>query len=225
MNKLITAALLLGVGSYTAQASCIYEQSLEGQNLQVGTMLTWSTAFEESNSLFIVEKSDDGANFTDIGTVEAAGESAELKAYNYLDIMANSERSFYRLKQIDTDGSFSYTEVVTVPQVFINNYMVARMSAVATQDIFELTIDSTVDGDMTYTVRNLRDEEVLSDELMIASGLNDLSIDLSAQEEGIYKLAMSMGNETEELVIKRVTDDIAKRPNVASTKRLNRGRN
>lgn len=223
----ITFAFIVALvfGAYGATASCVYEQSLQGQNLQVGTMLTWSTAFEEDNSIFIVEKSEDGANFGNIGTIEAAGNSMEIKEYNFLDIMATASRTFYRLKQVDVDGSFSFTEVITVPQVFTNNFMVARMTNVATQDMFELTIDSMVDADMTYTMSNLRGDEVLREELMLVAGLNDLSVDLSAQEEGIYKLAMTVGDETETLVIKKVTDEIAKKPNVASSKSVVPGRN
>lgn len=215
----------MSFGVANAGATCIYEQSLAGENLQVGTMLTWSTAYEEDNALFVVEKSEDGNTFADIGTLEAAGTSEDVRDYNFLDVLANAERSYYRLKQVDVDGGFSYTEVVTVPQVYTNNFMVARMSNVATQDVFELTFDSTVEGDMVYAVSNLRGEEVLRDELMVVKGLNDVSVDLSSQEEGIYKLALTLGDETETLVLKRVTDEIARRPNVASSERVDVGRN
>ena len=225
MKTLLTLALGIFLASFTANATCVYEENLEGQNLQVGTMLTWSTAFEEDNSIFIVEKSEDGANFTNIGTVEAAGNSDDIKGYNYLDIMANAEQTFYRLKQVDVDGSSSYSEMVSVPQVFTNNFMVARMSSVATEDVFELTIDSMVEGDMAYSVSNLRGEQVIADEMMVVAGLNDISIDLSSQEEGIYKFAMTMGDETETLVLKRATDVIASKPNVASSKKVTPGRN
>lgn len=225
MKTILTIACGLLLVSYNANAGCIYEQGLEGQNLQVGTMLTWSTAFEEDNSIFIVEKSEDGSNFTNIGTVEAAGNSAELRDYNYLDIMANAKQTFYRLKQVDVDGSSSYTDVVTVPQVFTNNFMVARMSNVATEDVFEVTIDAMIEGDMAYTLSNLRGEQVLAEEMMVVAGLNDISIDLSAQEEGIYKFAMTMGDETETLVLKRATDVIASKPNTASSTKAVKGRN
>ena len=119
----------------------------------------------------------------------------------------------------------SYTEVLTVPQVFVNNFMVARMSAVATQDLFEWTIDSMKDGDLGLSVTNLLGEEVYADEVMLTAGLNDLSVDLSANPEGIYKVAMTMEDETETLVVKRVTAEILKKTNVASSKRVNPGRN
>ena len=219
-----TVALLLAA-SAPARATCIYDQDLAGQNLQVGTMLTWSTAYEEDNKVFIVERSEDGTTFANIGTVEGAGTSADIREYNFLDIMAQAARSYYRLKQVDTDGTYSYSDVVAVPQVFTNNFMVARMSNVATQDVFEWTIDSMKDGDLALAVSNLRGEEVLRDELMLVAGLNDVRVDLSAQEEGIYKIAMTMADETETLVVKRVTADLIKKPNVASSRQVTPGRN
>ncbi len=222
--KLLTT-LAAGLLAYHAGATCIYDQSLAGQNLQVGTMLNWSTAYEEDNAVFIVERSDDGATFADIGKVEGAGTSSEIKQYNFLDIMANAERSFYRLKQVDEDGTFSYGDVVAVPQVYTNNFMVARMSNVATQDVFTWSIDSVKDGDMTLAVSNLLGEQVYADELMLTAGLNDLTVDLSSNPEGIYKIAMTMEDETETLVVKRVTAEIMKKPNVASSKQVTPGRN
>ena len=222
--KVLTTLAALAL-SYSATAACIYDEDLSGQNLQVGTMLNWSTAYEEDNSVFIVERSDDGATFNDIGKVEAAGTSSEIRQYNFLDIMANAERSYYRLKQVDEDGTFSYSEVVAIPQVYTNNFMVARMSNVATQDVFEWTLDSMKDGDLGLSVTNLLGEEVYADEMMLTAGLNDLSVDLSANPEGIYKVAMTMEDETETLVIKRVTAEIIKKTNVASSRQMNSGRN
>ena len=225
MRATILAFGAIALATPRAEATCIYEQSLVGENLQVGTMLTWSTAYEEESALFVVEKSEDGKTYTDIGTLEAAGTSEDVRDYNFLDILANAERSYYRLKQVDVDGGFSYSDVVAVPQVYTNNFMVARMSNVATPDVFELTFDSMVAGDMTYAVSNLRGETVIRDELMVVPGLNDVAVDLSSQEEGIYKLALTLGDEVETLVLKRVTDEIVRRPNVASSGGLDAGRN
>lgn len=224
VRPIATALAVIGF-AHNASAACVYDQDLSGQNLQVGTMLNWSTAYEEDNAVFIVERSDDGSTFTDIGKVDAAGTTTDIQEYNFLDIMANAERSFYRLKQVDEDGTFSYSEVVAVPQVYTNNFMVARMSNVATQDLFEWTIDSMKDGDLGLSVTNLLGEEVYADELMLTMGLNDVSVDLSANPEGIYKVAMTMEDETETLVVKRVTAEIIKKTNVASSRKINSGRN
>lgn len=204
----------------SVQADCVYEQVVEGENLQIGTMLTWSTSFENETSVFIVEKSEDGVDFENVGNVKAAGDSDELKNYNFLDIMAKSPRTFYRLKQVDNDGSFSFTDIVTVNRQFENNFMVARMSAVATQGAFELTIDSFTEGELNYSLTSIRGELVLEDKKLIINGLNDLNLDLTDQREGLYKLSLAMGEETETIVLKKVDDELKKKPNMASTKKM-----
>ena len=88
-----------------ARAGCIYEDELTGKNLQVGTLLTWSTISEENNRHFLIEKSEDGQKFITVGTVEAMGDSDDLQQYNFLDVMANQSVTYYRLRQVDTDGT------------------------------------------------------------------------------------------------------------------------
>lgn len=221
----LTVITLLIFSATSVSASCIYEQAIKGENLQIGTMLTWSTSFEENNSMFIVEKSEDGVNFSGAGSVKAAGDADEEKQYNYLDVMANSEKTMYRLKQVDFDGSFSFSDIVTVTREFKNDFMVARMSSVTTTDIFEVTIDALKDGEMNYNVANLKGEMMFEDNMLVINGLNELSIDLTDQNEGIYKLNLEMDGENETLVVKKVMDEIVKKQNVASKDKATNGRN
>ena len=224
LTTLASLTLLLFTAT-SASASCIYEQAVKGENLQIGTMLTWSTSFEENNSMFIVEKSEDGVNFSGAGSVKAAGDTDEEKQYNYLDVMANSEKTMYRLKQVDFDGSFSFSDIVTVTREFKNDFMVARMSSVTTTDVFEVTIDALKDGEMNYNVANLKGELMFEDNMLVINGLNELNIDLTDQNEGIYKLNLEMDGEQETLVVKKVMDEITRKQNVASKDKGIKGRN
>jgi hypothetical protein len=107
-NRLFAAAFFLKFAfGNQAEAACTYEQLVEGENLQIGTMLTWATNSEENNAMFVIEKSEDGVDFMNIGSVEGGGDSEEMKEYNFLDVMSSAEMTFYRLKQVDFDGSFS----------------------------------------------------------------------------------------------------------------------
>ncbi len=198
------------------RAGVVYEQPLRGESLQIGTMLSWSTASEENNALFVVEKSSDGVEFINIGSVEGAGNSAELREYTYLDIMATGERNYYRLKQVDADGGFSYSDVILVVQAYPNDFIVARMSAVATPDLFQVTVDALKNGELTYRLTNWQQETLLEDKLLVVNGLNDLTVDLSDQKPGIYKLYLKMDREEEVLTIQKVLDEIQRKPNVAT---------
>ncbi|NUN10720.1 MAG: T9SS type A sorting domain-containing protein [Ignavibacteriaceae bacterium] len=76
--------------------------------------LTWQTATEINNYGFDVERSTDKSNWSKIGFVQGAGNSNSPKNYNYTDNTAVSGKYFYRLKQVDTDGTFDYSPVVEV---------------------------------------------------------------------------------------------------------------
>lgn len=85
---------------------------LRGDDVQ----LNWATATETNNDYFEVERSLDGKSFTKIGFVKGAGNSVNVQKYIYIDISAENEVLYYRLKQVDYDGTFSYSNIVVVKQ-------------------------------------------------------------------------------------------------------------
>lgn len=75
---------------------------------------TWITASEKNNSHFIVERSTDAITFEEVGRVEGMGNSTNLKVYEFDDLNSLSGLSYYRLKQVDFDGEFEYSDIRTV---------------------------------------------------------------------------------------------------------------
>jgi len=76
---------------------------------------TWQTEQEMGSSRFEIERAYDNASFQKIGSVLAAGSSNSLKTYTFSDNSNTSKNvSFYRIKMIDKDGLFVYTETKTV---------------------------------------------------------------------------------------------------------------
>jgi len=78
------------------------------------SVLQWQTATEQNSREFIIERSTDGRNYTEIGSVAAAGNSNTLQNYTYTDPQPLPNSNFYRLKQVDLDGNFDYSVVRTV---------------------------------------------------------------------------------------------------------------
>jgi len=76
---------------------------------------TWQTQQEINTSHFEIERAFENNSFEKIGTIDAAGTSNASKTYTFRDKSnINSGVTFYRIKMIDKDGSFSYTEAKTV---------------------------------------------------------------------------------------------------------------
>jgi Secretion system C-terminal sorting domain len=86
-----------------------FEGKLEGNQIR----LNWKTAGEENTSYFDIEYGTDGS-FSTIGTVSAAGSSNTVKNYTFTHQTPASGTNYYRLKMLDKDGAFTYSDVVPV---------------------------------------------------------------------------------------------------------------
>lgn len=78
------------------------------------TILNWSLAAEESNKEFIIERSTDGVHWTQIFAVDSKGNSSLQSNYNGIDPEPVTGINFYRIKQLDMDGRFTYSATVNV---------------------------------------------------------------------------------------------------------------
>jgi hypothetical protein len=84
--------------------------SRQSQNVYV----KWATASEKDNAFFEVQRSTDGKAFMSIGQVTGNGTTAIGASYSFTDKNPLSVVSYYRLRQVDTDGTSSYSSVVAV---------------------------------------------------------------------------------------------------------------
>lgn len=75
-------------------------------------LLEWSTATETNNLGFGVERSTDGYSFTELAFIQGAGTTTEINEYTYEDLNLTPGLYYYRLKQIDFDGTISYSELI-----------------------------------------------------------------------------------------------------------------
>ena len=87
--------------------------SFEGKASDKFVHLAWKTAGEVSNDHFDIERSNDGINFIAVGKVNGAGTTQSERLYAFDDpLVGSSAVIYYRLKQVDRDGKFSYSNVI-----------------------------------------------------------------------------------------------------------------
>ena len=85
--------------------------TLNGNNVE----LRWRTETEVNNYGFYIERAIENLNWLALGFVEGHGNSNSPKQYTFIDSdIYESDNYYYRLKQIDNDGTFEYSDVVTV---------------------------------------------------------------------------------------------------------------
>jgi hypothetical protein len=76
--------------------------------------LIWSTAKEENSSRFIVQRSTDGTSWEGVGQINAAGNSSDIKYYVFTDQNLSANTYYYRLQEIDIDGSAGYSKIISI---------------------------------------------------------------------------------------------------------------
>ena len=82
-----------------------------------GVLCEWQTAQEVNNDRFVIERSTTGQDFLPIGTVKGTGPSSVSQQYQYVDAQPPVQTAYYRLRQLDMDGTEAFSSVVTVATV------------------------------------------------------------------------------------------------------------
>jgi len=75
---------------------------------KIDALLDWTTASELNNDFFVVQKSINGYEWTDIAKIKGAGNSAQKRNYKYVDNNVTTLVTYYRVKQVDFDGSIHF---------------------------------------------------------------------------------------------------------------------
>lgn len=92
--------------------------SFTGERLADGAhLLQWETEQEINTSHFIVEVSTDAQHFKEIAIVGAAGHSSENKHYSFIQKYPYVGNNFYRLKMVDADEKYTYSNVILLKQI------------------------------------------------------------------------------------------------------------
>jgi len=160
--------------------------------------LLWSTASELNNQGFEIERSiDDANNFVTVAFVPGKGSSSEIIYYSFSDKpdLNGMHNIYYRLKQIDFDGSFSYSNTVNVtydvPAVFVLNQNYPNPFNPSTKITYFVPKESFV-SIKVYDFLGREVKTLISEKL--TTGSYDVIFDLSNLPSGTYFCTMIADN-------------------------------
>ena len=116
------------------------------------TELEWITETEINSHFFAVERTTDlGEDFVEIGIVDAARNSVSTLFYDFNDTQVfESGTYYYRLRMVDLDGSYSYSNVIAVKVIFEGRDQEISLSVYPNPVIDEITVDVTVERDSEF---------------------------------------------------------------------------
>ena len=171
----ITTALPVELTSFTANM-------VNGK-----VMLTWATATEINNAGFSVERSIDNKKFSEIAFIKGHGTSTEKSIYNYTDKSALSGKYYYRLKQVDFDGTYQYLKSVEVDMGLPKNYALDQNYPnpfnPSTTIRFALPMNATVNIKL-YNTLGQEVAIILNNEF--SAGVHEAVLNASNFSSGIY---------------------------------------
>jgi len=181
-------------GSFTNNSECyntlclmpVELLSFTGEASNCNVNLLWSTATEDNSSHFIVERSEDGVHFQDIGRVGAAGDSQSLLNYEFTDTQFESY-SYYRLKQVDIGGRYAYTDIVRVISTCFEPDDVIDVfpNPVSYQDL-SIKLQSSVTASARIMVTDINGRVISETPVQITEGSNMLQVSTDNLSSGTY---------------------------------------
>jgi hypothetical protein len=140
------------------------------------TAIAWATASESNNDYFSVERSTNGVNFEAIGREKGAGTSTKTNNYAFTDEKPLSGVNYYRLKQTDFDGRFTYSKVVSVNHGSKNTIFITPK---ATQSALNIATDL---DEYAVAIYNTAGQEVKR----IGNLSLNQTVEINDLNEGIY---------------------------------------
>jgi photosystem II stability/assembly factor-like uncharacterized protein len=172
-----------------------FNASVSGNNV----LLSWSTATETNNSGFDVERSPDGKDYTFISFIKGAGTVTELRTYTYKDENLPPGEYYYRIRQNDYDGSYTYYNYrsaveITTPLVYSMQQNYPNPFNPVTR--IDFSIPSA--GKVTITVYDLLGNEaavIVNKDL--EAGSHSADFNAAGFTSGIYFYKITSGNFSE----------------------------
>ena len=140
--------------------------------------IEWNTTEELNVASYFVERSADGAAFSAIKTIAASKGYATTNNYKFTDSLPFSPVSYYRLKMVNDDGSFTYS---TITSVIVINASKARVIAYPNPTVDYVTIKMTnaIAGKYNYTVSSVTGQVIIAATAQLTNGYNQVKIDLT----------------------------------------------
>ena len=157
--------------------------------------LNWITATELNNSGFDIEKSADNVNWNKVGFVSGNGTSTEVHSYSFIDQNPIVGKSYYRLKQVDFDGTFEYSNLVEVLFGAVSDYALEQNYPNPFNPSTTISYSIKEKSNVELKIFDLLGSEIatlISEEK--APGNYDVHFDASFLSSGVYLYTIKAGS-------------------------------
>lgn len=164
----------------------------KGKYIDNKSVLSWVTASEKNNDYFILERSEDAHEFTQIGKIDGAGNSNSFLNYQFIDAKPINQVAYYRLKQVDFDGQYSNSQVIALRNNEVQTTEIKAYPNPSNGNFLITNIPFEDGEDFVCEVYNLQGE-LLKKDLHISESNGNLLLQLNEQKSGVYWLRLTNG--------------------------------
>lgn len=148
--------------------------------------LYWQTDMETNNDHFEVERSADGQVFNWLTNVAGHGESQVLLDYQVMDVAPYAGINYYRLKQVDKDGRFKLSSIVSVNMAKLLTGSSISLYPNPVSQVLYINVTSTQNMNSMLLVYNAAGRQVAMQYKTLVKGENNFSLPISGLAPGIY---------------------------------------
>ncbi len=166
--------------------------SLDAISQGQSVLLNWLTIEENNNSYFTIEKSKDGRKFIPLLNVEGAGKSTTERSYSTRDDYPFADVNYYRLKQTDFEGNYSYSKTVAV-DVKSEGRLFHAWSHPSAENI-GIAYFSDMNEAAVLRIFDNSGRQMYNMSLQLAQGRNDYRINARLLSQGNYTVKLETGS-------------------------------
>ena len=158
---------------------------LYGYNSGRENVINWKTQSETNSDYFDVERSSNGLDFYAIGKVQAKGQSTQIENYDFIDKSPYYPVSYYRLRQVDLDGQYKYSPMISIEIDGEKDIEIYRVYPNPTSDV--ATVEFSLSKNETTTVEVLNiNGAVIYSESFEAKESNSINLKCKDWNQGLY---------------------------------------
>lgn len=170
-------------------------------NLKNVAIIKWTTATEINNDYFEVERSSDSMHFKTIARVKGAGNSVQLIDYLFEDTNPlKDENSYYRLKQTDFNGKFSYSNIVNLKRTDeLNNIDFVSVFPNPANAYLLLKINTALNQNYEYKIYDYSGKICFTGYIDLKSDINPKMLNVSNLSKGVYSIRIKSNSFNHEI--------------------------
>ncbi len=159
--------------------------------------LNWITTTEINNDFFDIERSSNGIEFASIQKMRGGGNSTQMLNYNLTDYEPLQGTSYYRLKQVDFDGKYTYSDIL--PVKFSVSKQLCTIQPNPSTDKVEVVLYTSAEKVIPVRMINSMGAIVFEKGWPVHEGINRLPIDVAQFAKGVYFVTLENGPEVSKL--------------------------